>query len=601
MKKNKPEKSGRKIGLFRLAQIAGGKKGLLLASMSLSVLATLAQFVPVVAVYLILEELAAHASNPGAADREALYTLGFITLGSVGVFGVLLYTSMMLSHIAAFNILYEIRVAVAEKLPRFPMGYFTQRSSGEIKKVMTDDVERIELFVAHHIPDITSAFAFPLIMIGFLFYMDWRLALAATAPLPLAVLVQLKMASSGELYRQYHDALERMNAAVVEYVRGMPVVKVFGASADSFRGLRGAVFDFRDFSRKVCRDYATVYPGFLTVISSSLVFIIPVAVFLLSRIEPYEAFLPTVLLFLVVGGGMYFPFFKLMFIGSYLKQISVGVERIDAILERDEMPERDTGARPADGSLEFDNVSFAYEETEVLKRVSFKASPGTVTALVGPSGAGKTTVGLLAARFWDVDAGAVRLGGVDIRAMKTEPLMDHISFVFQDGFLFFDTLEENIRMGNRTAGPEAVRQAAKAARCHEFIEKLPKGYATLVGEGGTYLSGGEQQRIAIARAILKDSPVVILDEATAFADPENEGKILEALARLIRDKTVIVIAHRLSTITRADRILVLDEGRIVQRGTHQELASREGLYRSMWETYTRSRQWTLGKTGRTMT
>jgi ATP-binding cassette subfamily B protein len=405
------------------------------------------------------------------------------------------------------------------------------------------------------------------------------------------------MFSTTDLYRQYHDALEKMNAAVVEYVRGMPVVKVFGATAESFERLKQTVFAFRDFSRKITKDYSTVYPGFLTVISSSLVFIIPVAVFLLSRTESYEKLIPTVLLFMVVGGGMFFPFFKLMFIGNYLKQISVGVERVDAILFREEMDETESDGLPADGSMEYEGVSFAYDETPVLKDVSFKALPNTVTALVGPSGAGKTTMGLLAARFWDVDSGAIRMGGVDIRAMKTKTLMTHVSFVFQDGFLFYDTLEENIRMGNKTASREEIVAAAKAAQCHEFIEKLPNGYDTLVGEGGTYLSGGEQQRIGIARAVLKNSPVVILDEATAFADPENEGKILEALARLIRNKTVIVIAHRLSTITEADQILVVDNGEIVERGNHEALKEADGLYRSMWDTYSRSRKWTIDKQG----
>ena len=590
----------RKTGLARLIEIAGAKKWWLFASMALAVIATLAQFVPMVAVYMIISELADHAADLAQVDRDLLYRLGFVSLGSIGVYGVLLYVASMLSHIAAFNILYEIRVKIAEKLTKLSMGYFTKKASGEIKKVMSEDVEKVELFVAHHIPDITSAVVFPIIIIGYLFYMDWRLAIAALIPFPLAFGIMAKMMMSQESkqsYREYHDALEKMNGAVVEYVRGMPVVKVFGTALDSFRRLKESVISYRDWSQRMSNDYSKTYPAFLTAASSSLVFIVPAAVFILNHTVAKEQFIPTVLFFTIIGGGFFFPLLKLTFMAGMLRQISVGVERIDDILYRDEVPDRDSGQRPADASVEFDHVTFAYDETTVLDNVFFHADPGTVTALVGPSGAGKTTMGLLAARFWDVQSGAIRIGGVDIRDIRLETLMEHVSFVFQDGFLFFDTIEENIRMGNVRATMDEVIQAAQAAQCHEFIERLPKGYQTLVGEGGTYLSGGEQQRVGIARAILKDAPVVVLDEATAYADPENEGKILEGLARLIQDKTVIIIAHRLSTVTGADQILVIDQGRVVEQGTHPELVEAGGLYGMMWETYSRARKWTIAQKG----
>jgi ATP-binding cassette subfamily B protein len=584
----------RKTGFLRMIQIAGSKKWWLFSSMSLAVVATGVQFIPVVVVYMIIIELATHAMDIANLNRNLLFTLGFISLGSVGVYGLLTYASYMLSHIAAFNILYQIRVHIAEKLTKLSMGFFSQKSSGEIKKIMSEDVERIELFVAHHIPDITSAFLFPLIMIGYLFYADWRLALAALIPLPLAVAVHLKMMmSSTDVYKKYHDALEKMNGTVVEYVKGMQVVKVFNASADSFDQLRESVFSYRDFTHKITKDYSTIYPAFLTALSSSLLFILPVAVYLLSRLGTYGNYVPTILLFLIVAGGMFFPFLKLMFVSGFLRQISVSIDCIDDILYQEEISEAVPGDEPKDSSIEFEDVTFAYQDDTVLKKVSFTAKPNTITALVGPSGAGKTTIGLLAARFWDIAAGVIRIGGVDIKNINSDTLMNHISFVFQESFLFFDTIEENIRMGNKTASKEEVINAARAAQCHEFIEKLPKSYQTLVGEGGTYLSGGEQQRISIARAILKNTPIVLLDEATAFADPENEGKILAALAQLVKNKTLIVIAHRLSTITNADQILVVDDGRIIQRGTHQQLASTAGLYQSLWETYSQSRQWII--------
>ena len=402
---------------------------------------------------------------------------------------------------------------------------------------------------------------------------------------------------SKRLYQEWHTSLEKMNAAVVEYVRGMPVVKVFGTDKDSFRRFQETVTAHRDRSQRVSRDYSSTYPALLTAASSSMMFILPVAVWLLYRADNPNALIPTVLFFALIGGSFFFPLLKLTFMAGLLNQISMGVERIDEILAAAEVPERVSGRQPQDATITFENVAFAYDEAAVLENVSFTAKPGTVTALVGPSGAGKTTIGLLTARFWDVQSGAIRIGGVDIRDIRLETLMDYVSFVFQDGFLFFDTIEENIRMGNSAATMDEVIAAAKAARCHEFIERLPSGYKTLVGEGGTYLSGGEQQRVGIARAILKGSPIVVLDEATAYADPENEGRILEGLARLIRNKTVLIIAHRLSTITQADQILVVDEGQIVERGAHPELVAAQGLYRSMWDTYSQARYWTLAPKG----
>lgn len=584
-----------KTGLVRLIEIAGTKKWWLFGSMILALLATIAQFVPVIIVFRILIELANNAAVLESIEKSMLYRLAIISLISVAIYGVLFYTANMLSHIAAFNILYEMRVKIAEKLSRLSMGFFTSRNSGEIKKIMTEDVEQVELFVAHHIPDIISAFVFPLMIVGYLFFIDWRLALAALIPLPIAILVQILSFSNKKAYEDYNKALEDINSAVVEYVRGMPVVKVFNASAESFRSLKEAIENYRKMAQKMSDDYSVTFPGFLTVISSSLLFILPTSLLILPHVPSYEGFVPKLLLFLIVGAGIYFPLLKLMYMSNYIQKISVGVEKIDAILSKAEITETEGLDLPDDASVEFENVNFAYLEQNVLSNITFKAEPNTVTALVGPSGAGKTTVGMLAARFWDVTSGSIRIGGIDIRKIKTETLMNRVSSVFQDGFLFYDTIEENIRMGNNTASKEDVIQAAKAAQCHEFITKLDKGYDTLVGEGGTYLSGGEKQRISIARAILKNAPIVILDEATAYADPENEGKILEGFSHLIKDKTVIVIAHRLSTITDADQILVIDEGKIVQRGKQDELVAQDGLYKNMWNTYTLSRQWTIEK------
>jgi ATP-binding cassette subfamily B protein len=596
---NMESKTKKKKGLARLIQIAGSKKWLLITSMILAVIATIFKFVPIIAVYLIITEIATHATDISMINQAYLTNLAYISLGSVLLWAVFMYISGMLSHIAAFNILYEIRVKISNKLSKLPMGFFNKKASGKIKKIMAEDVERIELFVAHHIPDITTAIVFPAIIIIYLFSVDWRLALAALVPFPIAIgmMVVMFRGRGAKSYQEYHNALENMNSSVVEYVRGMPVVKVFGTSIESFQRLKETIDYYRKWVLEMSLSYSWKYPLFLTIASASLIFIIPVSVFILNNTNAGNEFIPTVLLFLIVGGGFFFPILKMMFVGGYLNQISVGVNRIDEILNMEEIENKDTTLKPKNVSIEFEKVSFAYEKTIVVDNVSFTAKPGTVTALVGPSGAGKTTLGLLTARFWDVESGKIKIGGVCIKDMDLETLMDYVSFVFQDGFLFFDTIEENIRMGNSDASKEEVINAAKAAQCHEFIKELPDGYNTLVGEGGTYLSGGEQQRIGIARLILKNTPIVVMDEATAYADPENEAKILQGLSKLIKNKTVIIIAHRLSTITNADQIIVIDQGKIVEQGTHKNLVEKKGLYSKMWKTYSQARNWKISRSG----
>jgi len=590
------KRKNRKTGIPRLIEIAGTKKWWLIGSMILAVAGAIAQFLPYVAAYKILEELAAHAADVHALDKDLIRRWGFISLWSICGCGLLIYASSMLSHIAAFNILYELRVGISRKLARLPLGYFTRRASGEIKKVMSEDVERIELFVAHHIPDVIQAVVFPVLIIGYLFCAEWRMALVVLAVFLLAVAIQISMMvrpKAKKAYADYHTALGRMNVSIVEYVRGIQVVKVFSRSMDSFQRLKQDITDFKDLCVVMCRKFALTYTGFLTVLSATILFLIPVGVYLLVRAPVYAEFIPTFFLFLIVGGGVFFPLLKLLYMSGFLNQNTLGVSLIDDILLIPEISEPETPKRPEGATVEFRDVTFAYDKKPVLRNVSFVAEAGGVTALVGPSGAGKSTIGMLTARFWDVTAGEIRNGGAPIRNIPTADLMNNVAFVFQDNMLFFDTIEENIRMGNTSASFEAVVGAARAAQCHGFIQSLENGYQTLVGEGGTYLSGGEQQRIALARAILKNAPIVVLDEATAYADPENEGRILEAFSHLIRDKTVLVIAHRLSTIVNADRILVVDNGIIAEQGRHADLVARNGIYGRMWRTYTQSREWVL--------
>lgn len=587
----------RKTGLARLIEIAGTKRRLLIGAMLLAVITAIVQFVPIIAVYNILIELAEHALDPSLIDKAYIWLWSYIALGAFFAFGVLTFASLMLSHIAAFNILYEIRMQLVQKMVRLPLGFFSRRASGELKKIMSDDVERIELFIAHHIPDIVTALLFPLILVSYMFAVDWRLAIVVLAVLAMAFYVMGRMYTGKkirEVSKRYVETLGRMNASIVEYIRGIQVVKTFTESTNAYRKLNDDIKEYRKFANEVNVQYQPTYVGFLTILSSALLFIIPVAVWLLVGSASYATFVPVLLMFLFFGVAVFFPVLKLLWIGSFLNQNNMGVQKIDDILYMDEIEEPDIPRHPKDASVEFRNVSFAYDTTPILKAISFISHPGTITALVGPSGAGKSTDAMLAARFWDVQSGEILIGGVPVKEIPTSVLMDNVAFVFQDNMLFFDTIEENIRMGNKTATFEEVARAACAAQCHEFIESLPNGYQTLVGEGGIYLSGGEAQRIALARAILKDSPIILLDEATAFADPENEGKILAAFSHLIKGKTVLVIAHRLSTITNADRILYVDKGVIAEQGTHEQLLALKGEYARMWETYNRAKRWTIG-------
>ena len=587
----------RKTGLARLIEIAGTKRRLLIGAMLLAVITAIVQFVPIIAVYNILIELAEHALDPSLIDKAYIWLWSYIALGAFFAFGVLTFASLMLSHIAAFNILYEIRMQLVQKMVRLPLGFFSRRASGELKKIMSDDVERIELFIAHHIPDIVTALLFPLILVSYMFAVDWRLAIVVLAVLAMAFYVMGRMYTGKkirEVSKRYVETLGRMNASIVEYIRGIQVVKTFTESTNAYRKLNDDIKEYRKFANEVNVQYQPTYVGFLTILSSALLFIIPVAVWLLVGSASYATVVPVLLMFLFFGVAVFFPVLKLLWIGSFLNQNNMGVQKIDDILYMDEIEEPDIPRHPKDASVEFRNVSFAYDTTPILKAISFISHPGTITALVGPSGAGKSTVAMLAARFWDVQSGEILIGGVPVKEIPTSVLMDNVAFVFQDNMLFFDTIEENIRMGNKTATFEEVARAACAAQCHEFIESLPNGYQTLVGEGGIYLSGGEAQRIALARAILKDSPIILLDEATAFADPENEGKILAAFSHLIKGKTVLVIAHRLSTITNADRILYVDKGVIAEQGTHEQLLALKGEYARMWETYNRAKRWTIG-------
>ena len=598
------EKSKKKEGLSRLFEIAGQRKGLLILASLLSAVSAVCMLVPYWAVYEILKQLLSHGVNPAVSDGTCMMRWGWIAFGGLVGGLVLLYAALMSSHVAAFRILYRLRVRLSEHIGKLPLGYLNNTSTGAIKKTMDQNIEKIEGFIAHTIPDLVNVVATVTVMLVIFFSLDVWLTVVCLAVVVISLFLQFSNfmgKRAREFMSIYYDAQEKMSASAVQYVRGMPVVKIFGQSVRSFRQFNAEIQAYKTFALKCCDTYQNGMIAFIVLLNSMVTFILPMGILLLQA-SPQSLSLAVVwLFFIIMGPGMASPVYKLTFLGGNTRDINEGVNRIDRILEKMPVPEPEHPQVPTAYDVEFRHVSFSYENTEqgtrteALRDVSFIAQQGKITALVGPSGSGKSTVANLIPRFWDVEQGEICIGGVDIRQIATAKLMDMVSFVFQDTFLFYDTLYENIVVGSPDATKENVIAAAKAAQCHDFIERLPQGYETRIGDKGVFLSGGEAQRICVARAILKNAPILVLDEATAFADPENEHKMQMALQSLIKNKTVIVIAHRLSSIISAHQIVVMKDGRIVQCGKHEQLSVIEGVYKNMWDAYTSAYHWTLNK------
>jgi len=592
----------KKKGIARLFEIAGEKKELLILAGALSACSALCMLIPYWSVYNVLNELLRHGSDMNNINGTYLIHWGWIAFG--GLIGglILLYAALMSSHVAAFRILYGLRIRMTGHIGKLSLGYLNSTSTGAIKKIMEQNIEKVETFIAHTIPDLVNVLATTVLMFTIFFSLNGWIALACLICIFISIGLQFlnffgKKAT--EFTRIYFDTQEQMSASAVQYVRGMPVVKIFGQSIRSFRRFNSEITAYKEYALKVCDSYQ---PGMvvLTVLLNSIItFILPVGLLLLSKNPQNLALAAGYLFFIIMGPGVVSPIYKLMYLGSSTKEIDEGVNRLDCILNEQPIAETSSPQTPKSYDIEFRNVSFAYENkveatrTEALKEITFTARQGEITALVGPSGSGKSTIANLIPRFWDISAGEILIGNINIKDIATEQLMDMVSFVFQDNFLFFDTLYENIRVGNSEAPQEQVIAAAKAAQCHDFITGLPQGYETRIGDEGIYLSGGESQRICVARAILKNTPILVLDEATAFADPENEDKMQQALKHLIHNKTVIIIAHRLSSIVSAQQILVLKEGRLIQQGQHHELCKEEGTYKKMWDAYTSAFHWEL--------
>ena len=582
-------------GMKRMWKLAFTEKALTISACSLSVISVVVSFMPFIAIYYIIRELALNMNDLGAIDSSYMISLGWLAGGSAIGAILLNFIALMCSHIAAFKTLYQLKLKFTNHLASLPMGFHTENSTGKVRKIVDENIEKIEGFIAHQLPDIIGSFATPVVVLVILIVFDWRLGLATLVPIIFLLALQSIYTgkNSGIFIQKYQDSLEEMNNAAVEYIRGISVVKAFSQTIYSFRKFYDSVKTYGDFALAYTKSFKTGYVAFMTVLNSLYIALVPVIIMISGRVDDYIEFAMAVLFYLIFSVAITAPFLKLMYVSQRGRQIADGIERMDRVLNEKPLPEPKNPKTAEGFDISFEGVSFAYGETEAISEVSFKAKQREVTALVGPSGSGKSTIAHLIPRFYDVNSGAIKIGGVDIRNMSSEYLMSIVSFVFQDVFLFQQTVLDNIKIGNSSAGREDVIAAAKAAQCHEFIERLPNGYDTVIGTNNIHLSGGEKQRIVIARAILKDAPIIVLDEATAFADPENEHKIQMAFEQLMKDKTVIIIAHRLSTVRGADNIIVVDDGAVSEQGRHDRLVESGGRYSQMWRQYTSAMSWSI--------
>ena len=579
-------------------EISGETNAPFIVSVLLSICGTLFQLVPYLSVYQVMAELLQHAAAGSSLNTG--FMIRWAVLGLIGLIVgyVLSYGSGMMAHAFSYRVICGVRLKVAEHIGKLPMGYVTNHSIGKIKQVLEADVEQIENFLAHQLPDLVSTVVMLLAIFIIMFSQNIKLAFACLLPIVLGFVCQfavlIKVMKSGGVKENF-DALEKISSSSIQYVQGMPSIKIFGQTVKSFQKFYEDIISYRDFTTRMTE---MIQPGFVLFrmfVLSVATFLVPAGLLLYLRNPSDVSFVVTFLFFLILGPGTASLALKLRGFSENMNVITEGVTRVDEVLNEKPLPEPVQGKLPTSYDIKFHDVSFSYEAEgrKILDKISFIARQGEITALVGPSGAGKSTIAELIPRFWDVTDGGIAIGGVDVRDMTVHDLMEQVSFVFQESFLFSDTIFNNIALGKPGATKEQVEQAACAARCHDFIMALPEGYQTNIGDGGVYLSGGEQQRISIARAILKDAPILILDEASAYADAENEHEMQIALRSLIQHKTVIMIAHRLTTIRNANQILVVDQGQIKEKGSHNELLEKHGLYADMWSTEEYSSSWTI--------
>ena len=561
-----------------LLKLSGQHKIKLIVSAMFSIISTTLSAIPYLLVYSIILEIFNREISYNKIQSLVFIAILFIILGVVARI-----LSGIFSHISAFNILYKIRIDLIEHMSKLNMGFFKKNMTGKLKKIINEDVEKLENFIAHQIPDLSSAFATPLIFLGIMFYFNWQLSLVLFIPIILGILAQSGMFKNymGKV-DHFYKLVAKLNSTIMEYINAMNVMKAFNLTAKSFKDYRDNTQEYADYWIELTELAVPYYSAFLCLVDTGLLFIIPIGGIMLLN---GKITISVYILFLLMSTIFLNSLRTLFELSENLSFLLKGMEKIIEIFNEKEQKSGDISfPEHFSESLKYENVTFAYNKAKVINNFTLTIRAGTTTALVGPSGSGKTTIGLLAGRFWDIDEGKITIDGTDIKDISYESLMDNISFVFQDTFMLHDTIYENIIMGKNYTREE-VENAAKKAQIHDFIMSLPDRYETKIGEGGVKLSGGEKQRISIARAILKNTPIVILDEVTSYSDIENEAKIQSALKTLLKGKTALIIAHRLYTIKNADNIVFMKKGQITEQGTHEELLRNRADYWHLWSLY----------------
>lgn len=581
--------------LSKLFAYAGKFRYLTIASWILSVISAWLALVPFYYIWRIMKEVLSVAPDFGKAAHLKEY--GWAAVG-FAILSMLVYVcALMCSHLAAFHVQANIRTSLMRHILTLPMGFLDKDGTGKIRKIVNESSAATETYLAHQLPDQAGAIATPAGLLVLLMVFDFRLGLLSLIPVVAAFLIMGTMTGQRmkDKMEEYQNALDEMSSEAVEYVRGIPVVKTFGQSVFSFKRFQTSIQKYEKWTiayTKEMRIPMTVYTTAINAVFAVLI----AATFFFTRNGADNTFLLNLLFYIIITPIITVTMNKIMYSSENQLIVADAISRIESILEKKPLPETAHAQEPENNSITFENVSFRYEDAgrDALHQINLAIKEGEHVAFVGPSGGGKTTLASLVARFFDITEGRILIGNKDVKEISSRQLMDMVSFVFQDSKLLKTSILENIRMGKKEATREEVMQALKEAQCEDIIAKLPDGIDTVIGSSGTYVSGGEAQRLSIARAMLKNAPILILDEATAFADPDNEAKVQEAFSRLSKGKTVIMIAHRLSSIVDADRICVLKDGSIAEEGTHETLLQKNGVYAHMWEEYNKSVQWKVG-------
>ena len=576
---------------------AGGHRYFTYASWILSALSALVALLPFLYIWMILRDVLNAA--PDYAQAVNIPHYGWMAV-LFAVLSYLIYVcSLLCSHMSAFRVATNLRLAVSEHLAKLPLGFTERFGSGKLRKIIQESTGAAETYLAHQLPDQYSAMATPVGLLVLLFVFDWRLGLLSLAPVLLAFVIMATMTGKrmAEKMRQYNNALAAMSGEAVEYVRGIPVVKTFGQSVFSFKKFKATIDEYEKWVVAYTKDLRMPMMFYTAAINGVFAFLIAGGL-LLTKHGVTSEFLLNLLFYIIITPVISLTLTKIMYMSENKMLVADALQRIDSVLDAEPVAESTAPQHPKDSSVTLQDVHFSYDgKTEVLKGVSMHIPSGRTVALVGPSGGGKSTLASLIVRFFDVNGGSIRVGGADVRDIPKEELMNTVSFVFQNSRLLKGSIADNVKLGKPDATDAEVMAALQAAQCTDIIEKFPDGIHTVIGSKGVYLSGGEQQRIAIARAVLKNAPILILDEATAFADPDNEAKVQAAFAELAKGKTVIMIAHRLSTVANVDCIYVVRDGQIEEAGTKDELCEKNGLFAKMWLDYQSSVRWKVAKEG----